>query len=85
MPNWNHLISSKQYRYCPVKITSLRKIKMKFPVIGRINSSGNFDRRYAIGLGRTFRQQRADLLKSFYPNRVPRVPRIPRIPNPRIF
>ena len=58
---------------------------MKFPLIGRTNSSGNFDRRYATGLGRTSRQQRADFLKTVYPTRVPRVPRIPRIPNPRFF
>ena len=68
-----------------MKKTSLFKIKMKFPVNGRINSWGNFDRRYATGLGRTPRQRSADFLRTVYPQRVPRVPRVPRIPNPRIF
>ncbi|MDA9701545.1 hypothetical protein N9V02_06805 [Prochlorococcus sp. AH-736-L23] len=55
---------------------------MTFPRRGRVNSNGNFDRRYARGLGRTPRQQRADLFRSYAP-RVPRVPRIPGLPNPR--
>ena len=58
---------------------------MKFPIIGRINSNGNFDRRYATGIGRTYRQRNADILKTFYPKRVSLVNKVPRIKSPRIY
>ena len=36
---------------------------MTFPSLGRWNSNGNFDRRYATGLGRTSRQHSADIMR----------------------
>ncbi len=39
--------------------------QMTFSRNGLVNSNGNFDRRYAKGLGRTIRQQSADLRRSF--------------------
>lgn len=55
---------------------------MTFSRTGLRNSNGNFDRRFARGLGRTSRQQRSDLLRSG-DMRPPRVPIIPGLPNPR--
>ena len=38
---------------------------MTFSRNGLVNSNGNFDRRYARGLGRTTRQQSADFFRSY--------------------
>ena len=38
---------------------------MTFSRNGLLNSKGNFDRRYAQGLGRTTRQLSGDLLRSY--------------------
>jgi len=48
---------------------SIANLIMRFPSSGRINSNGNFDRRYATGWGRTSRQQSADFMRSLSPRR----------------
>ena len=53
---------------------------MTYPRRGRVNSNGNFDRRYARGLGRTSRQRRADFYRSSYIG-TPSTPSIPNIPS----
>ena len=41
----------------------INNLIMFFPRTGKVNSYGNFDRRYARGLGRTPRQRRSSLYR----------------------